>query len=212
MKPTLAPASILAAAVLIAGVPLALRAQPVPTQLGPEAIPAGSYVIDTKETLVRYATNHMGFTEFWGTFPGATGKMTLDPRALENSKVEVSVPLATIETTNRELNGVLFSDQFFDADKFPTMKFVSTGLTRTGPRTARMIGDLTIHGITKPATLNVTFNGAGANPFKKKVLTAGFNAEGVVKRSDYGMGKYTPLVSDETKIFISAAWELAPLP
>jgi polyisoprenoid-binding protein YceI len=75
-----------------------------------------------------------------------------------------------------------------------------------------MIGDLTIHGITKPATLNVTFNGAGANPFKKKVLTAGFNAEGVVKRSDYGMGKYTPLVSDETKIFISAAWEQAPLP
>lgn len=213
MKPTPVLAAALAAAAVSAAPILAVRAQPanvppVPTQLGPDDIPAGTYVIDTKETLVRYATNHMGFTEFWGTFPGATGTMTLDPKAIEATKFEITVPVSGIETTNRELNGVLFSDQFFDADKFPKMRFVSTGVTRTGPRTARVTGDLTIHGITRPATLNVTFNGAGANPFKKKVLTAGFSGEGVVKRSDYGMGKYAPLVSDETKIVFSAAWEL----
>jgi polyisoprenoid-binding protein YceI len=208
MKIYVAFAAAVAAALIPASIPATLHAQPVPTQLGPEGIPAGTYVIDTKETLVRYATNHMGFTEFWGTFPGATGTMTLDPKALENTKVDVTIPVAGLETTNRELNGALFSDQFFDADKFPRMHFVSTSVRRTGPRTAKMTGDLTMHGVTKPVTLNVTFNGGGANPFKKKVLTAGFNGEGVVKRSDFGMGKYTPLVSDETKIFLSAAWEL----
>jgi polyisoprenoid-binding protein YceI len=171
-----------------------------------DAIPAGTYVIDTKETLVRYATLHMGLTEFWGTFPGAKGTLTIDPKAPEAARLEVTVPVVGVETTNRELNGEFFSDEFFDAEKYKTMRFVSTRLTRTGPRTAKLAGDLTIHGVTKPAVLDVTFNGAGPNAFSK-VLTLGFKAEGVVKRSDFGLGKYVPIVSDETTITISAAFE-----
>jgi len=87
------------------------------------------------------------------------------------------------------------------------MKFVSTGVVRTGERTAKVTGNLTVHGITKPVTLNATFNGAGPNAFSK-VLTLGFKAEGVVKRSDFGLAEYVPIVSDETKIDISAAFEL----
>lgn len=208
MKPTLALAAAALAAFLAAGV----RAQPAPpsaaAQLAPDDAPAGTYVIDTKETLVRYSTSHMGWTEFWGTFPGATGTMTLDPKAIGATKLEVTVPVVGLETTNRELNGEFFSDEFFDGEKFRTMKFVSTEVTRTGPTTARVVGALTIHGVTRPAVLNVTFNGGGRNTLKKQVLTLGFNAEGVVKRSDFGLGKFVPLVSDETKIFISAAWEL----
>jgi polyisoprenoid-binding protein YceI len=208
MKPKLVLAAVTAAAIIPAAIPLAIRAQPAPTQIGPEDVPAGTYVIDTKETLVRYSTSHMGWTEFWGTFPGATGTMTLDPKALSATKLEVTVPVVGLETTNRELNGEFFSDEFFDGEKFRAMKFVSTDVTRTGPTTARVTGNLTIHGVTRPAVLNVTFNGGGHNTLKKQVLTIGFNAEGVVKRSDFGLGKYVPLVSDETKIFISAAWEL----
>jgi polyisoprenoid-binding protein YceI len=206
------PKSVLAAALAavavapIAALPLAARATVDPA-LGPDNIPAGTYVIDTKETQARYTTNHMGFTEFSGIFPGATGKLTIDPKQLAATKLEVTVPMAGLETTNRELDHVLFSDQFFDGDKFPRLKFVSTSVTRTGPRTAKVAGDLTMHGITKPVTLDVTFNGAGPNSFKKNVLTMGFRAEGVVKRSDFGMGKYVPVVSDETTISISAAFE-----
>jgi polyisoprenoid-binding protein YceI len=87
------------------------------------------------------------------------------------------------------------------------MRFVSTEVTRTGNNTAKVTGNLTMHGITRPAVLNVTFNGAGPNSFSK-VLTLGFKADGVVKRSDFGMGKYVPIVSDETTITISAAFEL----
>jgi len=206
MKATLAFTAALAA---LTAAPLA-RGQaadpPLPPPMGPEGVQPGVYVIDTKETNVRYGTIHMGLTEFWGTFPGATGTLTIDPKNIAAAKLEVSVPVVTITTGNRTLDGELVSDEFLGAGKFRSMKFVSTSVTRTGERTARMAGDLTIHGVTKPVVFNVTFNGAGPNAFSK-VLTLGFKAEGKVKRSDFGVGKYVPIVSDETTINISAAFE-----
>jgi polyisoprenoid-binding protein YceI len=201
MKPILAAAVIAAAAAALPPMAGAVA------NLEPDAVAAGTYVIDSKETLVRYGTNHMGFTDFWGTFPGATGTLKIDPKAIEQARLDVVVPIAGIETTNRELDHELFSDEFFDAEKFPRMHFVSTAVARIGPRTARVTGDLTLHGITRPVTLEVTFGGAGPNTFKKDVPTIGFHAEGKVKRSDFGLGKYVPIVSDETTITISAAFE-----
>ena len=177
--------------------------------LGPDEIQAGTYSIDTNETLVRYGTIHMGFNEFWGTFPGATGTMTIDPKSLANTKLDVSVPIATVETTNRILNGYLFSADFLDAGKYPRMHFVSTNVTRTGATTAKVSGDLTLHGVTKQIVLDVTFIGAGPNAFTK-VPTIGFKAESVINRSDFGVGRDVPLVSDATTITISAAFERKP--
>jgi polyisoprenoid-binding protein YceI len=177
--------------------------------LAPDQIQPGTYTIDSKETLVRYGVIHMGFTEFWGTFPDATGTLTIDPRNVSGAKLDVTLPVVGLETTNRELNGELFSDTFFFAEKFPKMHFVSTSVTRTGPTTAKVTGDLTIRGITKSVTLDVTFGGAGPNYFNK-VPTIGFSAHGQVNRSDFGLGKYVPIVSDATTIQISAAFELRP--
>jgi polyisoprenoid-binding protein YceI len=181
-------------------------AMPALAGTAPDDILPGKYEIDTKETLVRYTTIHMGFTEFWGTFGGATGTLTIDPKNLAATKMEVKVPISEVETTNRELDHQLFSDEFFDAETYPDMKLVSTGVRRTGPTTADLAGQLSMHGITRPVTLHVTFTGAGRNAFSK-VSTVGFKAEGMVKRSDFGMGKYVPIVSDETMIYISAAFE-----
>jgi len=175
-------------------------------QVAPDAIQPGTYTIDTKETLVRYTVMHMGFTEYWGTFPGATGSLTIDPKAIADAKLDVQVPVVGVETTNRELNGELFSDEFFDGEKYKTLHFVSNRVERTGTTTAKVSGDLTMHGVTKPVTLDVTFIGAGPNAFSR-VPTIGFKAEGMVKRSDFGLGKYVPIVSDETTITISAAFE-----
>jgi polyisoprenoid-binding protein YceI len=175
-------------------------------QVAPDGIQPGTYAIDTKETLVRYTVMHMGFTEYWGTFPGATGSLTIDPKVIADAKLDVQVPVVGVETTNRELNGELFSDEFFDGEKYRTLHFVSNRVERTGPTTAKVSGDLTMHGVTKPVTLDVTFIGAGPNAFSR-VPTIGFKAEGTVKRSDFGLGKYVPIVSDETTITISAAFE-----
>lgn len=194
------------AAVAAAALTFAVAAARAEANLAPDEIAAGTYTIDTKETLVRYGVLHMGFSEFWGTFPGATGTLTIDPKALSEAKLDVKVPIAGVETTNRELDHELFSDEFFDAETHPEMHFVSTSVTSTGPRTAKVAGSLSMHGITRPVTLDVTFLGAGPNAFSK-VPTIGFRAEGVVKRSDFGMGKYVPIVSDETTITIGAAFE-----
>jgi polyisoprenoid-binding protein YceI len=172
----------------------------------PPDITSGDYVLNSKEAVVRYTTVHMGTSEFTGLFPGATGTLTFDPAHVEGAKVQVRVPISTLETTNRELNGELLSDEFFSEAKFTSMKFVSTAVTRTGPRTADIAGALTLHGITKPVVLHATLIGARPNDFSK-VPTIGFNATGTVKRSDFGMAKYVPIVSDEVRIDISAPFE-----
>jgi polyisoprenoid-binding protein YceI len=172
-----------------------------------DQIPAGTYDVDTRETLVRYGVDHMGFSEFWGTFPGATGTLVIDPKSFGATKIDVKVPIAQVETTNRELNGQLFSDEFFDAEDYPWMKFSSSNVVRTGPNSFKLTGDLTMHNITKPIVLNVTFHGAGNDPFSGKDIFVGFDANGMVKRSDFGLGKYVPIVSDETTITISVAFK-----
>ena len=95
---------------------------------------------------------------------------------------------------------------WLDAAKYPAMRFVSTKVTRTGKGTATITGNLTLHGVTRPATLNASFHAAAVNPMKK-AYTIGFNATGTIKRSDFGVSKYVPLVSDETKLTITAAFE-----
>ena len=109
-------------------------------------------------------------------------------------------------TTNEKLDGELRGDQWLDAGKFPDAHFVSRTVTETGPNSADVLGDLTLHGVTKPVTLHVSFNGAGTNPIDK-AYTVGFDARGTIKRSDFGVTKYVPLVGDEVDLIISAAFE-----
>jgi polyisoprenoid-binding protein YceI len=175
-----------------------------PTHFALDEVPAGTYDVTSKETLVRYEVDHMGFSEFWGTFPGASGTLAFDPKNIGATKIDIKIPIAQVETTNRELNGELFSDEFFDAENYPRMTFLSTQVLRTGPTTFKVTGDLTMHNITKPVVLDVTFHGAGRDPFTGKDIIVGFDAKGAVKRSDFGLGKYVPIVSDETTITVSA--------
>ena len=172
---------------------------------GLDDVPAGDYSVDTKETLVRYEVLHFGSSDYWGTFPGATGTLRLDPKNLGATQLDVKVPVATVETTNRELDGELFSDEFFDGETYPYLRFVATGVRRTGPQTLAIAGKLSMHNVTLPVVLNATFIGGGPNPFDAKESIIGFRATASVKRSDFGLGKYVPIVSDETRIVISVA-------
>jgi polyisoprenoid-binding protein YceI len=174
---------------------------------GVDDLPAGRYTVDSKETLVRYEVLHFGSSDYWGTFPGATGTMKLDPKNLGSTELQVKVPVATVETTNRELDGELFSDEFFDGETYPYLSFVATAVARTGPRTLAISGKLSMHNVTLPVVLNATFIGGGPSPFDAKELIIGFRATGVVKRSDFGLGKYVPIVSDATQIVISVAFK-----
>ena len=202
MKPislsTLAFASALLAA------PLAAQAQLASHDAA--KIEAGSYAVEPYHTRILFSVSHMGFTTYFGDFTGASGTLTLNPKSAAASALDVSVPVDSVSTTNAKLDGELKSPDWFDAAKYPTITFKSTKVTRAGANMAKVNGDLTMHGVTKPVVLTVTFGGAGTNPLDKK-YTAGFEATGRVKRSDFGVTKYVPLIGDMVDITISGAFE-----
>lgn len=195
-------ASALAAASLVVAAPIV--AQQADTNAA--AVQAGNYALDSSHTLVRFTVDHFGISEFFGTLPGASGTLSLDPKNLASAKLDVSVPVASVSTTNKTLDEELVGAEWFDAAQYPTMRFVSTKVVKTGASTADVTGNLTLHGVTKPVTLKASFKAANVNPMKK-VYTLGFNAVGTIKRTEFGVTKYAPLVSDETQIAITAAFE-----
>jgi polyisoprenoid-binding protein YceI len=179
-----------------------------PPSHDPASVKIGAYVLEPNHTRVLFSVSHMQFTTYFGEFTGASGKLDLNPASPGASHVEVSIPTASISTSNSTLNGELKSGDWLDAAKYPAITFVSTAVTPTGPDTARITGNLTLHGVTHPEVLEAKFNAAGVNPLDGK-YTAGFNATAHISRSDYDVKKYVPLIGDNLDIIISAAFEKA---
>jgi polyisoprenoid-binding protein YceI len=177
-----------------------------PANPDPAVVIAGTYNVEPSHTRVQFTVSHMGFTNWYGDFTGASGSLRIDPKDVAASKVEISIPTASVSTTNTILDGELKSADWFDAAKFPTIRFVSTAVKPTGPGTADITGDLRFHGVTRPVVLAARFNGAGVNPIDK-AYTLGFDATTTIKRSDWGVKTYVPLIGDETVLRISAAFE-----
>jgi polyisoprenoid-binding protein YceI len=187
----------------------ALHAQggPAPALATKDAskVTAGTYALDPNHTQVLYTYKHLGLTDNMGLLSGATGTLTFEPKAPSNAKLSVDVPVNTIHTTIAKLDEELVSAMFFDAAKFPTAHFESTSVSAKGD-SATIQGNLTIHGVTKPATFHATFAAAGANPMSKKE-SIGFHATASVKRSDFGLGLAVPMVADQVDLTITAAFE-----
>jgi polyisoprenoid-binding protein YceI len=171
-------------------------------------VQAGSYAVEPSHTRVQFSLSHLGFTDWWGDFTGVSGTLVLDPAKPGASKVDITIPVTSVSTTNAKVDGELRAPEWLDATAFPTIRFVSTKVVRTAPNKALITGDLTLHGVTRPVVLDTVFNGAGVNPLSK-AYTVGFNATTTIKRSDFGVKTYVPLVGDETTIRISAAFEKA---
>jgi len=164
----------------------------------------GNYVLEPSHTRVLFSTTHLGFTTWYGEFTNTTGTLKLDPINPAASALSVVIRTNSVSTSNTRLDGELV--EWFDATTYPTIAFVSTSVAPTGPNTADVTGNLTFHGVTKPVTLSVSFNGAGTNPMDKK-YTAGFEVSGDLKRADFGVTKDEPFIGDDVKLIISAAFE-----
>ncbi len=186
-----------------------LAAPDGPANTDPSAVMAGRYAVEPVHTRVQFTISHMGFTNWYGDLTGATGSLVLDPKNPASSKLEITLPVASVTTTNAKLDEELRSPQWLDATGHPAIRFVSTSIVRNGPRAATVTGDLTFHGITKPVTLETVFNGAGTDPIAK-AYTAGFDATTTIRRSDFGVTTYVPLIGDAVDIRISAAFVTAP--
>jgi polyisoprenoid-binding protein YceI len=198
--------------VVTAGVSIVAAAQAqaqTPGNADPAAIQAGAYSVEPDHTQVGFSVLHMGFTRYDGVFSNVSGQLKLDPKTLEATSLEVTMPVDSVRTTSAKLDGELKGDQWLNAAKYPTMHFRSTKITKTGPNTATVDGELTLHGVTKPVALRAKFVGAGVNPLDRS-YTAGFFVTGVIKRSDFGVTTYVPMVSDEVGLTINAAFHKAP--
>ncbi|OIN86696.1 MAG: hypothetical protein AUJ12_05315 [Alphaproteobacteria bacterium CG1_02_46_17] len=170
---------------------------------------AETYTFDPFHTNLYWKANHFGFSNPSGKFATVTGTVKLDEENPAASSVDVTVNTGSVVTGIDLFNEHLVADKFFNSEKFPTATFVSKKVDVTGKDTAKVEGDLTLLGITKPVTLDVTLNKIGESPISK-LKTAGFSATGVVKRSDFGISYALPGVSDEVQIAIEAEANVQP--
>ncbi|GAA4763832.1 YceI family protein [Stakelama sediminis] len=196
---------LLIGGLLLAASPvLAQQPMPVPGKAEVSRVAAGTYSVDPDHTQAIFTVDHMGFTPLSGMIAGAKGALTIDPAHPGQAKVDVTFDVNNIEGGVEEFTHHLKTPDFFDAEKYPTIHFVSTKVVASGTH-ATITGNLTIHGVTKPVTLDATFMGAGTNPMNKKGYI-GFYGKTTIRRSDFGVGKYVPLVSDSVKLTLHAGF------
>lgn len=172
------------------------------------ATAAETYKLDPNHTAVIWHVNHFGFSTPSGKFMSVDGEVTLDEANPAASSVKAVIQIAGINSGVAKLDEHLKTPDFFDAAKFPTATFISKRVDLTGKDQAKVAGDLTLHGVTKPVVLDVKLNKIGENMMKLK--TAGFTASTVIKRSEFGMSAYVPNVGDEVRIDIETEANILP--
>lgn len=218
--PISSPRSILCLALVLAcGAPiLAQQGSPAMQKPGardPSRVTGGAYTVDHEHTMVRWEVDHLGVTPYFGTFGQITGNLNFDPRNPEAAKVAITIPIAKVTTASAGLTAHLLkapdkpggTPDFFGAAPADA-RFVSTTVMRgSDAHEARITGNLTLNGVTRPVTLAASFYGAGKMPAAmggQEMI--GFEAETSIKRSDFGLGMGIPMVSDEVQLDVVAAF------
>jgi polyisoprenoid-binding protein YceI len=165
---------------------------------------ATTYTLDPNHTQVQFIWNHYGFTDLTGEFGKIEGTLEFDAADPTKASVNATIAIDSVDTNVKKLDGVLASGDYFDAAKFPAATFKSTRVEKgAAPDRLKVTGDLTIHGVTKPLTLDVKVTKVGEHPLRK-APAAGFDATATLKRSEFGITKYLPNVADEVKIHVVA--------
>ena len=169
-----------------------------------DAAYAAQYNIDPDHSTVGFKIKHLAISTVSGVFTVFNGKVKFDPSAISSSSVEAVIQAGSINTQQAKRDEHLRSADFFDAVKFPEMRFVSRSVKEISTNSFDVTGDLTMHGITKPVTLAVTYQGDVKDPWGNQ--RAAFSATTQLRRKDYGIAYNaatetgTLLVGDEVSI------------
>lgn len=195
--------------------PLAAQMGEKPGAPDPARVTGGSYQVDHEHTLVGWRVDHLGVTPYFGIFGQITGTLDLDPRNVRAAKVDITIPVAKVITASPGLSAHLLKPAA-KADGKPDFfgpapadaRFVSTSVipgAKAGE--ARLSGNLTFNGVTRPIAFDVKFHGAAKMPKDmggQEMI--GFEGETTIKRSDFGLDMAIPFVSDEVALDIVAAF------
>jgi polyisoprenoid-binding protein YceI len=165
---------------------------------------AETFKIDKDHSNIVFLVDHLGYSKMVGRFTEFEGQFTFDEANLAANKVTVTIKAESVDTNHKARDDHLRSVDFFNAKEFPTLSFVSTRVEKTGEKTGKLHGNVTLLGVTKPVVLDVTFNKRAEHPLPRynKLMTAGFSARGSLKRSDFGMKFALGGVGDEIQLII----------
>lgn len=196
-------AAISAAALAAAGFGAGAAAQEKTFDVS--ALPGGEYALDPSHAYINFTYSHAGFSRPLFGFDRFDSTITLDPENLGASRVEVTIDPASIDSNSDAFNEHLMSADMFDVASYPEITFISTDIERESDEHGKITGDLTMHGVTRPVTLDVTFHGSAPH-FRSGAQILGFSAIANIKRSDWGLGYGVPLVGDDVTIYITAEY------
>jgi polyisoprenoid-binding protein YceI len=160
-----------------------------------------SWQNDDPHSQLGFTVTHLGISDISGTFNDFDVTIQSSKPDFSDATFQMTAKAASIDTRVDARNNHLKSADFFDVAKYPELSFTSTSLKKKGKNKYAITGDLTLHGITKRVTMNLVFRGTTVNPMSK-ANTAGFQLQGVIKRSDFnvGPGFPAPMISDEVRI------------
>ncbi len=169
-----------------------------PTSRDPLKVPAGTYALDKHHASLLVRTSHLGgFSHYTMRFNSLTGGFDYDPANWQGAKVTISVDPKSIDTEDSLFSKTVAG--YFQPDKYPVILFVSTALASDAEGKGQLTGDLTFHGVTKPITLDVTFNGVGPGLFGVGTRV-GFSGVGTIKRSEFGVTAVRMFAGDDVDL------------
>ena len=145
----------------------------------------GTYTLDPAHTRIGFVARHAMVTKVRGAFNEFTGTAELDGANPANSKVQVTIQAASIDTRNAQRDGHLRSNDFLAMEEYPQITFISTGVRQVDETTFEVTGDLTIKGVTNEITIPFEFEGAAKDPFGNQRV--GFEGSVTINRKDYGV-------------------------
>ena len=181
---------------LVGGV---VTAQTAATRV-PAEVQAGTYKLDPGHGKITWKVNHLGFSTYVGQFVNVSADLTLDPANPSASTLTATVPLADVAPNDDGLKAHLQTPDFFNTAEFPTATFVARSIMvdHENATEADVVGDLTLHGVTRSVTMEVAFNQAG--PSRGNTYRVGFDGEATIRRSDFGMSYGLPAIGDEVEL------------
>ena len=162
--------------------------------------------IDPNHSTAQFVVRHLGISNVQGDFTKVSGTVVLDDQDISKSSVNASIDVGSVDTRVTMRDNDLKSANFFDVTKYPTMTFQSTKIVSTGSGTAKMTGNLTIHGVTKVVTFDVTGPSAPVNTMG---VRRGVEATTTISRKDFGITSDAGIVGDDVKITLDAEMTLA---
>lgn len=171
-------------------------------------MPEGNYTLDLSHASVVWKVSHFGLSNYVGRFTDFDATIDYSPSDISKSKISVIINPMSIQTAypNPEKEDfdkkLATGESWFNANEFASINFVSTSIEMTGDTSAKMMGNLTFLGVTKPVTLDVKFNGAMQRQPLTGKPTMGFSATTSIKRTDWGMTIYAPNIGDEVSVMI----------